>query len=654
MSSERVFNYIKLLLNALARTTKKSVLVDYKGKPFGDVWQEIVKLVQSPNILAYINKQNPSETPYVIHELIGIEVTPEIKDFLCTKFDCPEEIEIKEESLNDEIDLDLNLDDEPMTVPSTVTEPPREMPIMAKEDGEDIELELGSDDDIINPRAGDAVIDDLAQLAETTKTETKPAPAVSKPKAKTSKPAAPRAPKTWETSLVGDVHEANLPTFAELGYKPEWIKIINEVKSSLNELLALKINFFAVGIDPTSSKYKSIKFEDSAPGASSDSAINIIYQTDIHVMQFKSSSIQIIYVYKFRDTVGKAETMRENYVESSLIKYGPKLLEKVTNEKLTTHPVELKLMKAISEYAKIAKELKDHINTLTEVEEGLTSTGKPKRIFTFRCRPRIISSDLIYNFKEMNVSGADLVASKEDFIILSNDYRFSYPYKTSPVYLRKELMYPELFKIFDTIPSYSSTCVSKIIKNTYENRLALIYHPQIEGKIDAIWEECKKNLEEHAKTTSNDVIECWRQIFASSQAKNIICKGYKASAGFETLMKKLIVHPETVKLMAYPDKVASAEKKAKDDVIIQGPLLKISFLFGPYLLKLPLDIAWKKSEAMVSKRNSLLKNLSENMAVVDYASGYWFYYLDHDLAVETMASSGLLLVYLSKPKGKKD
>lgn len=654
MSSERVFNYIKLLLNILPHSTKKSVLVDYKGKPFGDVWQEIVKLVQAPNLLNYINTQNPNETPYVTHELVGIEATPEIKEFLCAKFECPEEIEIKEESLNDEMDLEMNFDDEPFTIPPVVSEPPRERPIVAKEDGEDIEPVLGLDDDIVNPEVNDAVIDDLAQLAETTKVETKPAPAVSKPKAKTSKTAVPRAQKTWETSLVGDVHEANLPTFDELGYKPEWIKIIDEVKSSLNELLTLKINFFAVGMDPLSNKYRSIKFEDSAPGASSDSAMNIVYQTDIHVMQFKSSSIQIIYVYKFRDIVGKAETMRENYVESSLIKYGPKLLEKVTKDNLTAHPVELKLMKAVSEYTKIAKELKDHINTLTEVEECVTSTGKPKRIFTFKCKPRIISSDLIYNFKEMNVSGIDLVSSKEDFIILGNDYKFSYPYKTSPVYLRKELMYPELFKIFDTIPSYSSACVSKIIKNTYENRLALIYHPQIEGKIDAIWEECKNNLEEHSKTTTNEVIECWRQIFASDQAKNIICKGYKASTGFEALMKKLIVHPETVKLMAYPDKVSSAEKKAKDDVIIKGPLLKISFIFGPYLLKLPLEIAWKKSEAMVSKRNSLLKNLSENMAVVDYTSGYWFYYLDHDLAVETMASSGLLLVYLSKPKAKKD
>lgn len=654
MSSERVLNYIEHLLDLIPRTSQKSVLIDCKGKPFGDVWMEIVKLVQNPNIIPLINKHNPNETPYVIHELIGIEATPEIKEFLCTKFECPEEIEIKEESLNDEIDLELSLNDEPMSIPSVVTEPPREKPIVAKEDGEDIELDLGSDDDIINPEANDAVINDLAQLAETTKVETKPAPAVSKPKTKTSKPTASRAPKTWETSLVGDVHEANLPSFVELDYKPEWINIINEVKSSLNELLTMKINFFAVGIDPLSNKYKSIKFEDSALGASSDSAINIIYQTDVHVMQFKSSSIQIIYVYKFRDTVGKAETMRENYVESSLIKYGPKLLEKVNNDDLTPHPVELKLMKAISEYAKIAKDLKAHINTLTEVENGSTSTGKAKRVFTFKCKPRIISSDLIYNFKEMNVSGTDLVSSKEDFIILGNDYKFSYPYKTSPVYLRKELMYPELFKIFDTIPSYSSACVSKIIKNTYENRLALIYHPKIEGKIDAIWEECKNNLEEHAKTTTNEVIECWRQIFASDQAKNIICKGYKASTGFETLMKKLIVHPETVKLMAYPDKVSSGEKKAKDDVIIEGPLLKISFIFGPYLLKLPLDIAWKKSEAMVSKRNSLLKNLSENMAVVDYTSGYWFYYLDHDLAIETMASSGLLLVYLSKPKAKKD
>lgn len=422
MSSERVFNYIKLLLNILPHTTKKAVLVDYKGKPFGDVWQEIVKLVQAPNLLNYINAQNPNEAPYVIHELVGIEATPEIKEFLCTKFECPEEIEIKEESLNDEIDLEINFDDEPITIPSTVSEPPREKPFMAKEDEEDIELILGSDDDIINPEANDAVIDDLAQLAETTKVEIRPAPAVSKPKAKTSKPVAPRAQKTWETSLVGDVHEANLPTFDELGYKPEWIKIIDEVKSSLNELLTLKINFFAVGIDPLSSKYKSIKFEDSAPGASSDSAMNIIYQTDIHVMQFKSSSIQIIYVYKFRDTVGKAETMRENYVESSLIKYGPKLLEKVTKEELTAHPVELKIMKAISEYTKIAKELKDHINALTEVEDGLTSTGKPKHIFTFKCKPGIISSDLIYNFKEMNVSGIDLVSSKEDFIILGNDY----------------------------------------------------------------------------------------------------------------------------------------------------------------------------------------------------------------------------------------
>lgn len=647
MSSDRVLNYIKLLLNVLAHTTSKSILVDYKGKPFGDVWQEIVKLVQAPNILAYINKRNPNETPYVIHELIGIEATPEIKEFLCAKFECPEEIEIKEESLNDEIDLDLSLDDEPVAIP-------KEKPVMAQEDGEDIELVLGSDDDIINPGADDTVINDLAQLADTAKVEAKPAPSVSKPKAKTSKPAASRAPKTWDTALVGDVHEANLPSFAELGYKPEWIKIIDEVKSSLNELLALKINFFAVGIDPMSSKYKSIKFEDAAPGACSESAVNIIYQTDVHVMQFKSNSIQIIYVYKFRDTVGKAETMRENYVESSLIKYGPKLLEKVNNDSLTAHPVEIKLMRAISEYTKISKELKAYMNTLTEVEEGSTSTGKPKRVFTFKCKPGIISSDLIYNFREMTGSGKDLVSSKEDFIILGNDYKFSHPYKTSPVYLRKELMYPELYKIFDSIPSYTSACVSKIIKNTYENRLALIYHPQIEGKIDAIWEECKKNLEEHAKTTSNEVIECWRQIFASDQAKNIICRGYKASTGFETLMKKLIVHPETIKLMAYPDKVSAAEKKAKDDVIIKGPLLKISFIFGPYLLKLPIDIAWKKSEAMVSKRNSLLKNLAENMAVVDYTSGYWFYYLDHDLAIETMASSGLLLVYLSKPKAKKD
>ena len=242
MSSERVFNYIKLLLDVIAHTSMKSVLVDCKGKPFGDVWQEIVKLVQSTNILNFVNKRIPNETPYVIHELVGIEATPEIKEYLCTKFDCPEEIEIKEESLNDEIDLDLSLDDELLPIP-------REKPIVAKEDGEDIELDLGSDDDIINPEANDAIINDLVQLAETTKVEAKPAPAVSKSKAKTSKPATSRAPKTWETSLVGDVHEANLSSFDELDYKPEWIKIINEVKSSLNELLAMKINFFAVGIE---------------------------------------------------------------------------------------------------------------------------------------------------------------------------------------------------------------------------------------------------------------------------------------------------------------------------------------------------------------------------------------------------------------------
>ena len=662
MSSERLFNYIKTLLSALTRTNKRAVLLECKHKPFGDVWQEMVKLIQSPNIIAYINSQNPSETPYVIHELIGIEPTPEIKELLCTKFECPEDIEIIEEQPKDEIDLDLILDeDDPIVVPPAtevprLVETPKEKPVVAKEDGEDIEVELGSDEEIINPGAESAVINDLAQLVETNKVDAKPAPALPKPNGKTTKEAAPRAPKTWTTTLVGDVHDASLPSFAELGYKPEWIKIINEVKASLNELLSLKFNFFAVGIDPAGSKYKYLKFGDATSTSITSTGLPIksIYQTDVHVMQFKSNSIQIIYVYKFRDTVGKSETMRENYVESNLIKYGPKLLEKVSKEKLSCNPVELRLMKAVSEYAKISKEIKDHINTLTEIEEGVTSTGKPKRTFTFRCRPNIISSDLIYNFREMNASGTDLISSKDDFVILGNDYKFSYPYKTSPVYLRKELMYPELFKIFDSIPSYSSACVSKIIKNTYENRLALIYHPQIETKIDSIWEECKKNLEEHAKTTTNDIIECWRQIFASTQAKNIICKGYKASVGFDTLMKKLIVHPETIKLMAYPDKVQSGEKKAKDDVIIMGPLLKISFLFGPYLLKLPMDIAWKKSEAMVSKRNSLLKKLAENMEVVDYTSGYWFYYLEHDLAIETMASSGLLLVYLSKPKAKKD
>ena len=631
MSSERLFNYIKLLVSALARTTQKSILVDLKEKPFGDVWQTIVKLVQSPNILDYINKE-----------------------FLCTRFECPEEIGLIEEQPNDEIELDLSLDDIPAEVPTTVAERPREKPVVAKDNGEDIELELGSDDEFINPGADNAVINDLASLAESAKVNVKSAPAVAKPKTKSTKSATPRAQKIWTTTLVGTVHDSKLPDFAELGYKPEWIKAINDVKIALNELLALKINFFAVGIDPSSGKYKSIKFPDSTSDDTSGSAINVIYQTDIHVMQFKSSSIQIIYIYKFRDTVGKSETMRENYVESSLIKYGPKLLDKVTGLNLKYNPAEMKLMKAVSAYAEFAKEIKDHINSLTVIENVLTSTGKPKRIFTFKLKPNIISSDLIYNFKEMNVNGTDLIASKEDFILLGDDYKFSYPYKTSPVYLRKELMYPELFKIFDSIPSYSSTCVTKIIKNTYENRLALIYHPQIEGKIDGLWDECKKSLEEHAKTYTNNIVECWRAIFASDQAKNIICKGYKASAGFDTLMKKLIVHPETVKLMAYPDKVEKEGVKAKDDTIVPGPLLKISFLFGPYLMKLPEDIAWKKSEAMVSKRNSLLKKLSENMAVVDYTSGYWFYYLDHDLVVETLASSGLLLVYLSKPKTKKD
>ena len=117
-------------------------------------------------------------------------------------------------------------------------------------------------------------------------------------------------------------------------------------------------------------------------------------------------------------------------------------------------------------------------------------------------------------------------------------------------------------------------------------------------------------------------------------------------------MQKLIVHPDTVKLMAYPDKVEAEGKKGKVDTPIKGALFKISFLFGPYMLQLPEELTWKSAESMTNMRNTLLDKFTKSMEVVDYNAGYWFYYLDHELVSSNLGRSGVLLIHLTKRKGQ--
>lgn len=214
-----------------------------------------------------------------------------------------------------------------------------------------------------------------------------------------------------------------------------------------------------------------------------------------------------------------------------------------------------------------------------EIVEAVKSYNNRKVILNYIIKD-VINTDIIYDINKM------IIDKTENYLI--GDYKIGFDYKETDEYKNNMWQYPSIFAQISSLENWNKTINRQVIWNIYKSRHLIIYHRSVINNIEDCWKSAKDSVE---KAESNELIEKWKLILNSQQAKNIICYCFPANKLFEKELKKLII----------------------DSVQLYGTVLaKIRFIFTPYSIYLPRENKSRGHGKTLAVAKSFIETLNDS------------------------------------------